>query len=115
VADRYTIRWSKTAEDDLSAILDYVAQSDGADRALALYDDVRRHVSTLSSLPRRARAVPELKALGLEAFRELLAGPYRICFRLDGRIVVLLAALDGRRDHAEFLVERALRGDADLR
>lgn len=113
MADRYSIRWSKTADDDLSAILDYVARSDGASRALAPYEDVRRHVSTLGSLPRRARVVPELGALGLDAFRELLVGPYRVCFRLDGRVVVLLAVLDGRRDLAELLVERALRADDD--
>ena len=32
----------------------------------------------------------------------------RVCFRLDGRVVVLLALLDGRRDLAELLIERAL-------
>ena len=110
VADRYRLRWSKTAEDDLSAILEYVTRSEGADRALALYEDLRRRVSTLNSLPRRARVVPELEAVGLQEFRELLVGPYRLCFRLDGRVVVLLAVLDGRRDLAELLIERALRG-----
>ena len=38
---------TKTAEDDLSAILEYVARSDGADRALAL----SRSFENCSSVP----------------------------------------------------------------
>jgi toxin ParE1/3/4 len=109
VADRFAVRWSRTAEQDLTAILEYIAREDGVDRAVRLYDDVRMRVATLTSMPRRARVVPELQAIGLEEFRELLAGPYRIFFRIDHRTVILLGVVDGRRDLAELLIERALR------
>ena len=55
------------------------------------------------------RIVPELHAEGIDAYRELLVGPYRIMFGLRGTDVVMLAAVDGRRDLGELLIERALR------
>lgn len=109
MAERFTLVWSETARKDLEAILEYVALHDSADRAVALYDNLRGRIGSLVRFPRRARIVPELKVVGLTDFRELLVAPYRIFFRLDGRTVVLLGVLDGRRDLGELLIERALR------
>jgi toxin ParE1/3/4 len=109
VAERFTLVWSRTAQDDLQSILEYVATQDGADRAIALYDTLRWHIDRLIRFPRRARVVPELKPVGLTEFRELLIAPYRVFFRLDGPRIVLLGVLDGRRDLGEWLIERALR------
>ena len=101
--------WSRTALDDLASILEYVARHDGAERAGTLYESMRARIDTLTRLPRRGRVVPELKAMGLAEFRELLVAPYRVCFRIHERTVVLLGVLDGRRGLGELLLERALR------
>ena len=109
MADRFVIRWARTAELDLAAIVEYVAHEDGAPRAARLYEDIRTAVNTLKSLPLRGRVVPELRALGLHDFREIVVKPYRIFFRVIDRRVVLLGVVDGRRDLTELLLERALR------
>jgi toxin ParE1/3/4 len=57
---------------------------------------------------RRGRVVPELRAEGLEMYRELAVSKYRVLFRVRDREVVLLEVLDGRRDLAELLVQRAI-------
>ena len=43
-------------------------------------------------------------------FRELIVGPYRIFFRVDGSIVGIVGVLNGRRDVEEVLATRGLRG-----
>ena len=110
MADRFAVRWSATAEADLTAILEYVARQDGSDRAVSLYENLHTRVSTLAFFPGRGRVVPELQAIGLRDVRELLVGPYRVFFRIDDRFVVILGVVDGRRDLAELLIERTLRG-----
>ena len=74
-----------------------------------LYLTLRERVATLARFARRARIVPEGKTTGLTDFRELLIEPYRLFFRLDGRTLVLLGVLDGRRDLDQLLIDRALR------
>jgi toxin ParE1/3/4 len=115
VPERYAVAWSDTAQVDLESILEYVARRDGVTHALTLYQRIRDKVEALKQWPRRARVVPELKALGLEDFREIIVEPYRAFFRIDGRTVVLLGVVDGRRDLGELLLERAVRSSGRLK
>lgn len=109
MSDRFTVQWAQTAVDDLLSIVDYVAGRDGVEAAERLYGQITRDVKSLEAMPSRCRVVPELQAEGIDGYRELLVGPYRLMFAIRGSEVVLLTALDGRRDLGELLVERALR------
>jgi plasmid stabilization system protein ParE len=109
VNERFTVQWTQTAVDDLLSIIDYVAGRDGAEAAERLYGQVKRDVERLDAMPHRCRVVPELQAEGIDGYRELLIGPYRLMFVIRGSDVVILTAVDGRRDLGELLVERALR------
>ena len=100
--------WSRSAVRDLDEILEYLAEQASIDRALALYEELRRRVASLSRMPRRCRYVPELKDLGLTEFRESNLPPYRIFIRLAEKRVILLGVLDSRRDLEEILIQRAL-------
>jgi len=42
-------------------------------------------------------------------FREVHVGPYRIIYEMGGRVVWVLAVLDGRRDIQDVLARRLLR------
>lgn len=106
--EAFQIVWTQSSNSDLDDILDYIAGRDSIDRALELYENLRKRIATLSSLPQRCRYVPELKAIGLMDFRELIFPPYRIFFRLVEKKVVLLGVLDSRRDLEEILIQRAL-------
>lgn len=108
----FSIVWTDTARDDLLAIVDYVVDRHGVDGAEAVYDKIVDAVRGLETMPRRYRIVPELEAEGITVYRELLVGPYRVMFAIRDATVVVLTALDGRRDLAELLVERALRRDS---
>jgi toxin ParE1/3/4 len=108
--ERFAVRRARTAVDDLPSILDDVAEADGVGAAEPLYDRIAREVASLETMPFRCRVVPELEAEGLDGYREVLVGPFRLMFAVRGREIVLLTALDGRRDLGELLIARALRG-----
>jgi toxin ParE1/3/4 len=109
VTERFRVVWTDAAVNDLLAIVGCIAERDSVSVAEDLHKRVMDAVRGLETLPRRCRVIPELSAEGMDAYRELLVGPYRIMFRLRGVEAVVLAAVDGRRDLAELLIERALR------
>lgn len=107
--DHFDVGWTQTAVDDLLSIIDYVAEQDGAGTAERLYGQISTTVAGLETMPFRCRVVPELEAEGIDGYRELLVGPYRLMFAVRGSEVVLLTVLDGRRDLGDLLIARALR------
>jgi toxin ParE1/3/4 len=109
VSPRSTVRWTRTAVDDLLDVIDYFVGRDGTAVAEQLAERVTHEVATLATMPLRCRVAPELEAEGIDGYRELLVGPHRIVFALRDGDVIVLAVLDGRRDLAELLIARALR------
>jgi len=107
--EAFKVVWAPVALDDLEEILDYIATRDSPDAAAHIAAKLLKRIDTLASLPARCRVVPELRALGVRDYRELLVKPYRIVFRLERRSVGLVAVVDGRRDLEELLIQRALR------
>ena len=93
---------------DVEGIVDYVALHDCLAAAEKLYDKLESAIGSLATSPGRGRIVPELRAEGLKMYRELVVSKYRVLFRVRGREVVLLRILDGRRDLAELLLQRAM-------
>lgn len=108
MSESFRVIWAPCAVRDLDHILEYIAHDQSIDRALRLYERVRKEVDSLRMHPARCRWVPELKDLGVETFRELILSPYRICFRLEESRVTILGVLDSRRDLYEVLVRRLL-------
>lgn len=102
------IQWTASAQGDLDEILEYIAFRDSHAAADKLYEKLIRRIDTLVAHPLRCRIIPELRAVGVLDFRELIVPPYRVCFRIRGKDVVLLGVLDGRRDLGELLLRRAL-------
>jgi toxin ParE1/3/4 len=108
VTRKFEIQWTASAQADLGEILEYVAYRDSYAAAEGLYEKLIRRIDTLVAHPLRCRIIPELRAVGVLDFRELIAPPYRVCFRIHGKDVVLLGVLDSRRDLGELLLRRAL-------
>lgn len=105
---RFRVTWTEVAIADVESIVDYVAIHDSLAAAEKLYDKLETAIESLVTSPGRSRVVPELRAEGLEMYRELVVSKYRVLFRVRGRVVVLLGVLDGRRDLAELLIQRAI-------
>lgn len=106
---KHAILLTRSAEDDLAEIFDYVEQHDSAERADALLDGIEQAIGSLKTLPERGHYPPELLRIGIREYRELHHKPYRIIYELHGREVIVHCVLDGRRDLQTLLHQRLVR------
>jgi toxin ParE1/3/4 len=98
MASAYVVEWAPVAQRDLDEILEYIAVRDSVDAALEVYARIIARVDALALHPLRCRVVPELRACGITAYRELVLRPYGVFFRLRGEHVAIVAVLDPRRN-----------------
>ena len=103
--NKYGVLWTKTAEQDLEAIINYVAR-DGMARAIEILHAIRLKASALATMPNRGRIVPELKVQGIFTYRELVISPWRLIYRSEAKNVIILTVIDGRRNLEDILLER---------
>ncbi|MGN6109455.1 MAG: type II toxin-antitoxin system RelE/ParE family toxin [Kofleriaceae bacterium] len=103
------VHYTTPALEDLSTILEYAFGERGLAAAVAIDDAIDRAIASLEKLSERGRVVPELRDRGVTEYRELIAAPYRVVFRIDDHDVWVVAIVDGRRDLEELLYERARR------
>jgi toxin ParE1/3/4 len=104
----FRVVWTRTAEDDLEGIVDFIAD-DSVDAALAVFTRIRERAATLVNFPGKGRVVPELNHHGIVQYRELILSPWRIIYRIDGSMVYVTAVFDSRRNLEDLLLERLCR------
>jgi toxin ParE1/3/4 len=107
-AKSYQVLWTHTAQQDLSEIINYIAQDSVAD-ALANMGKLETKAALLITLPNRGRVVPELLHTGIVQYRELISAPWRIIYRVENQKVLIMAVLDSRRDLQTVLLSRLAR------
>ena len=100
---------AREAEDDLVDLHGWLAARESAERADEVLDRIQNACAGLRRLPARGHVTPELARVGVFDFREVHVGPYRIIYEMGGRVVWVLAVLDGRRDIQDVLARRLLR------
>ena len=104
----HRVLWTDTATADLEEIVEFIASDDPAN-ALQVLDRLESRVAALKQLPERGRVVPELRAMDVLMYRELLESPWRVIYRYEEKRVYIMAVLDSRRDLAGLLLERLTR------
>ena len=102
---KYTVRWTDTAEKDLKIILDFIAE-ESIDEALNILERLRERAANLYSMPEHGRIVPELKEQGIFIYSEIISSPWRIVYKINDKIIYVLAVLDSRRNLEEILLDR---------
>ena len=102
------VLWTKTARRDLDAIVDYIA-ADSIDNALAVLDRLQERAESLINTAERGRIVPELLAIGVHQYRELIERPWRILYRVGPDSVTVLAVVLAKRKGVIASAEDALR------
>jgi addiction module RelE/StbE family toxin len=104
----YQVLWTDTAQQDLTEIVEYIAQ-DNVDDALAILQRLEAKAALLITLPNRGRVVPELLHTGISQYRELISAPWRIVYQIANKQVLIMAVLDSRRDLQTVLLNRLAR------
>jgi toxin ParE1/3/4 len=105
----FEVQQSEQAERDLEDIYQYILEQDGPGRADSVLDALEKACGGLARFPERGNVPKELRALGIEEFRELHYKPYRVIYHITGGTVVIDAVLDGRRDMQSLLQRRLVR------
>lgn len=106
--EKYEVYWARIAEEDLSAIIEYIHSNN----PLAAKDSLQRiktRVLDLNSFPQRGRVVPEFKEHGILQYRELIIPPWRIIYRISELRVYVLSVIDSRRNVEDILLDRLVR------
>jgi toxin ParE1/3/4 len=106
---RYTVQLTRSAERDLADIAGYLAQAASPAVATGFLDTMLDRIAELEQFPERGAVPRELDALGITAFRQLSAKPWRIIYRISEATVIILLIADGRRDMQALLEQRLLR------
>ena len=92
---RRSVRWSAEAIFNLREIVDRIAK-DSPSRAKEFGKRLIRSVSRFGAFPASGRKVPELEDQSPQP-REILAGEYRVLYRLGEREVEIASIVHGRR------------------
>lgn len=104
----YRVQWTASARQDLTEIIQFIAV-DNPIEAYRQLEKIEDKAKQLNQNPKRGRTVPELMAIGMPDYRELIIRPWRLIYRIENRNVFVLALLDSRRNLEDILLERLLR------
>ena len=105
----HTVELTRSAEEDIAAIWQYIAANDSPQAALYVLERLEESYASLEHNPRRGGIVPELEELGERRFRQLHFKPYRIIYSVAGEAVYIYCVLDGRCNLQDLLSRRLLR------
>ena len=105
---RSTVEVSLDAEQDLDAIVSYIADHDSLERARFVGARIEKAILSLADFPERGAHPKELLEHGIRDFREVFFKPYRVIYRVVGDRVVVVLIADGRRDMQALLSRRHL-------
>src|SRR5207253_133205 len=83
---RYRVEWMEVTLSDLEVIAQHLWR-EAPLRAAEVLDRIIDKAESLRSLPERGRPVRELRSLGDRTWRELQEPPWRIIYRIVGKIV----------------------------
>jgi toxin ParE1/3/4 len=107
---RFEVVLTEDAEHDLEDLHTYIATYDSLQHADHVLDRLIEIAENLSTHPERGSIPKELRALGIQEYRQVFFKPYRLIYRaVDARVIVYLI-VDGRRDMQSFLARRLLKG-----
>ncbi len=95
------ISWTEPALSDLDGIAEYIAL-DNPPAARALVRRVMTAVDRLRDFPESGRFPPELEG---ERYREIVVGPCRVFYRMEGDAVWIVHVMRGERRLRRYLLE----------
>ena len=109
-AGDYSVFLTNDAKTDLLELYEYVAEHDATLKADQLLDKLEHLVASLAKFPKRGAVTKELRAVGIQDYREVYFKPYRVIYRVIDLNVYVYLVVDGRRDMQTLLLRRLTAG-----
>ena len=106
--NRFSVKWTLSAEEDLEQIIEYILEK-SPNNAKLVFQRIKETALKLNHLPDRGRIVPETESQGIYLFRELIVAPWRIIYRISKENVFVLAIIDSRQNVEDILLNRIYR------
>ena len=103
----YKLRWTKNAKYDLLDIVSRI-KKESPSIAKDIYLKLRKKAHSSNFFPLKGRVAPELQAEGITQYREIIAAPWRIIYRIGDDTVYIMSIIDSRRNLDELLLQRIL-------
>ncbi len=94
------IKWTEPAINDLNEIAEYIAL-DKPGAAKNLVRDVFKSIKRLKNFPESGKKPTELPETN---YREVIVGPCRLFYRVEGKIVFILYVMRGERELRQFIL-----------
>lgn len=104
----FTIVFAKSAERDLMAIYDYIAE-ESTSHALKTLQKIESRIKKIITFPELGRIAPELEKFNIFTYREVIESPWRILYKTELNTVLIITIFDGRRNIEDLLMQRLLR------
>ena len=104
---RFNVLLTRGAEDDMFDLWGYLADNRSIEDADYVVSRLKDLILSLSEMPMRGHAPPELERLHVGDFLQVHFKPYRVIYQVRGSDVYVFCVLDGRRD-IESVLERRL-------
>lgn len=104
----FAVRLTADALRDLEEIDDWISANDSPAKATHVLERIQAAIAALARFPERGAHPRELLAVGLREYRETYFKPYRIVYRVEGKLVIVYLVADGRRDMQGLLSARLL-------
>jgi len=92
---KFRVRITRTAQEDIEDIWNFVAQDDPIESEKFLLQ-LEDQIKTLEYFPERCPLIPENEILRTR-YRHLLYGNYRTVFRISGKTIYVLRIVHGAR------------------
>lgn len=104
----YKLKWTSSAKDDLSGIVEYI-KKESLGIAKDVYLKIRKKAHSSNFFPLKGRVVPELQKEGITLYREVVAPPWRIIYKIGDDTVYIMAVLDSRQNVEDLLLQKLLK------
>lgn len=105
---RHGVVWTDVALRDIENIVNYLV-SEASGRAEPIVERIIARGESLVTSPERGRTPSELRAINDRTWREVQEPPWRLLYRIAGKIVEIHGVLDSRRSLDDILMERILQ------
>ncbi|NEW61320.1 type II toxin-antitoxin system RelE/ParE family toxin [Sulfurovum sp. bin170] len=104
----YKLKWTKSAKDDLLSIVEYI-KKDSPIVAKDVYKKIREKAKSSNFFPLKGRVVPELQREGITIYREVIATPWRIIYKVGDDTVYIMMIIDSRQNFEGILLHKLLK------
>ncbi len=105
---KYELVVSDFAEIDLKEIITFFYDKN-IQYSIELYRKIKIRIDELEVFPERGKVVPELEKQGINKYRQIIEGNYRIIYSIKNTQVNILMIVDSRRNLEELLFIKLLK------